>query len=55
MLHSHLKVPEDTMSYERPETFFQKYVSKNMPVVIRGGAKKMPGDALHKWNSNYFM
>ncbi|XP_050307019.1 bifunctional peptidase and (3S)-lysyl hydroxylase Jmjd7 isoform X2 [Anthonomus grandis grandis] len=32
--------------------FFKEYVSKNSPVLIKGGANELP--AIKKWNSDYF-
>ncbi|CAH2237643.1 jg11323 [Pararge aegeria aegeria] len=35
-----------------PLQFYRDYVSKNIPVIIRGGCAKWP--AVQKWNSHYF-
>lgn len=54
LLHSHLKVPEEMLSNDWPEVFFRKYVSKNMPVVLRGDTQ-LSEKAINKWHSEYFM
>lgn len=45
---------EENSMFQWNELFFKEYVSKNMPVVVRGAAKTLCKNAL-KWNSHYFM
>ncbi|CAH0556760.1 unnamed protein product [Brassicogethes aeneus] len=43
---------EETEKPNWPLKFYREYVSKNVPVIIRGGARLMP--AVQKWSSDYF-
>ncbi|XP_012267185.2 bifunctional peptidase and (3S)-lysyl hydroxylase Jmjd7 [Athalia rosae] len=48
-LTDHISEVEDSIS---PLAFYREYVSKNLPLVIRGGTKHWP--AVNKWNTSYF-
>ncbi|XP_030747942.1 bifunctional peptidase and (3S)-lysyl hydroxylase Jmjd7-like [Sitophilus oryzae] len=44
--------PATDIDSKFPFQFFRKYVSRNYPLLIKGGAKDFP--AVKKWNSQYF-
>ncbi|KAJ8972793.1 hypothetical protein NQ314_000029 [Rhamnusium bicolor] len=55
LIHSHLRVPEIRVNDLElwPLTFYREYVSKNVPVLLKGIGGKFP--AVQKWNTEYFM
>lgn len=56
-IHSYPEVPEldyiATLSNSWPLQFYRDYVSKNYPVVIRGGCAE--SNAIKLWNLDYFL
>ncbi|XP_017786409.1 PREDICTED: jmjC domain-containing protein 7 [Nicrophorus vespilloides] len=47
-----IEIEVDTADPDWPLNFYREYVSKNVPVVIKGGCKHF--EATQKWDSTYF-